>query len=118
MRIESEILLTTIQDACVAINAFVHGTDFAAFTINDMIRSGVCFKFVMIGEALTKLKTADETVFDAIHESWRIVGFRNQIVHGYADIRDEITWRVIEQKLPRLKQDVDRLLRDGESSEV
>jgi uncharacterized protein with HEPN domain len=39
-----------------------------------------------------------------------IVGFRNQIIHGYSSIEDAITWDIIQQSLPVLLNEVTVLL--------
>jgi uncharacterized protein with HEPN domain len=47
---------------------------------------------------------------DGISEHSRIIAFRNQIIHGYARIDDEITWRIIQDKLPILLEELKGLL--------
>jgi uncharacterized protein with HEPN domain len=37
-----------------------------------------------------------------IRDYRKIIGFRNQLIHGYDMIPDPITWDIIQQKLPRL----------------
>ena len=67
---------------------------------------------MVIGEALSQLKKLDESMADSITEAWKIVGFRNQIVHGYFVIRDAVTWQVIQDNLPLLKDELSDLLED------
>ena len=43
-----------------------------------------------------------------------IVAFRNQIVHGYATVRDDIVWEIVRVYLPRLHREVAELLGDDE----
>jgi len=45
-----------------------------------------------------------------ISEYARIIGFRSQVVHGYAKIDDEITWRIFQDKLPVLLKELTQLL--------
>jgi uncharacterized protein with HEPN domain len=45
-----------------------------------------------------------------------IVAFRNQIVHGYAAIRDDMVWEIVQIYLPRLRQEVADLLDEPEIS--
>ena len=66
----------------------------------------------MIGEALSQLCKIDPHSAEQINEWRRIIGFRNQLIHGYGVIKDEITWDIIESKLSVLLQDVERLLAD------
>jgi uncharacterized protein with HEPN domain len=65
---------------------------------------------MIVGEALTRIRDDHPDVIDRISEHWRIIGFRNQIIHGYAKIDDEITWRIVETKLPILRIELDQLL--------
>ena len=77
---------------------------------NKLLRAGIYYEFVVIGEALAKLRDMDEESAEKISEHWRIIGFRNQIIHGYAKVDDEITWRIIQKKLPVLREELQRLL--------
>ena len=40
----------------------------------------------------------------------RIIGLRNQIIHGYDSISDENIWGIIMIHLPKLKQEIEKLL--------
>ena len=41
-----------------------------------------------------------------------IVAFRNQIVHGYATVRDDIVWEIVQVYLPQLHKEVTELLEE------
>jgi uncharacterized protein with HEPN domain len=72
--------------------------------------AGVYYEFAIIGEALAQVRQLDSTVLDHISENSRIIGFRNQIIHGYGRIDDEITWRIAETKLSVLRKELEALL--------
>ncbi|WP_348760163.1 HepT-like ribonuclease domain-containing protein [uncultured Salinisphaera sp.] len=40
----------------------------------------------------------------------RAIAFRNILIHGYADIDDEVVWQVLVNDLPQLLSDVPELL--------
>jgi uncharacterized protein with HEPN domain len=65
---------------------------------------------VIIGEAMSQLRQRDPTTAQQISEHMRIIAFRNQIIHGYGRIDDEITWRIIEQKVPTLINEIAAML--------
>jgi uncharacterized protein with HEPN domain len=88
----------------------VKGRTISDLAHDDLLRSGIYWKFSVIGEAISQLRRVDEPTFDAISEGWKIVGFRNQIIHGYSSIEDAITWDIIQQKLPVLLDEVTALL--------
>ena len=107
---EARKLLVDMAQAADSIRQFVQGHELPELATNDLLRSGIYWKFVVIGEALTQLKRIDEPSYNAISESWRIVGFRNQIIHGYSVIKDTVTWQIIQDKLPVLQRELAALL--------
>jgi uncharacterized protein with HEPN domain len=56
------------------------------------------------------LHKLDPDAAERIGEWRRIVGFRNQLIHGYGVIKHEITWNIVESKVPLLRADVRKLL--------
>jgi uncharacterized protein with HEPN domain len=112
MQREARKLLSDMLDAARAVQRFVIGRTPLDLSRDELLNSGIYFKFIVIGEALSQLHAVDEALYDRISEAPRIVGFRNQIIHGYSQIDDEITWRIIEQKLPILINELEQLLRE------
>ena len=41
-----------------------------------------------------------------------IVAFRNQIVHGYSTVKDDMVWEIVQVYLPRLHREVVELLKE------
>ena len=111
MRPEIRKLLTDMREAAEAILQFVSGKSLDDLAKDKLLRSGIYYQFMIIGEALAQLRQADPPTAERISESSRIIGFRNQVIHGYAKIDDEITWRIIQDKLPILICELDELLR-------
>ncbi len=62
----------------------------------------------IIGEAANKLLKIDESI--QIEHARKIVNTRNWIIHGYDNVDDMIIWGVITNYLPRLKEDIYKLL--------
>ena len=46
-----------------------------------------------------------------IENARRIVGLRNQSIHGYDSISDESIWGVVINHLPNLKIEIDELIK-------
>ena len=66
----------------------------------------------VIWEAANHLDPA----FCALHPEipWRLlVGMRNRLVHGYADVDSDITWTTVNEDLPSLIESVGALLNSG-----
>jgi uncharacterized protein with HEPN domain len=100
MQPESRKVLKDKLDAATAISEFARTKTVADLRQDDLLRLGIYYKFVIIGvgEGLSQLRQNDASTAERISEYSRIIGFRNQIIHGYGVIDDEITWRIIEQK--------------------
>jgi uncharacterized protein with HEPN domain len=110
MQPEIRKLLTDMYEAAEAIAQFVKGKSRDDLKGDRLLRSGIYYQFMIIGEALAQLRQADDSIAQRISEYPRIIGFRNQIIHGYAKIDDEITWRLVQDKLPILFREVEQLL--------
>lgn len=48
-----------------------------------------------------------------IENSRKIVGLRNQIIHGYDSLSDENIWGVVMNHLPVLKIEVENLIKEN-----
>ncbi|HEY4330222.1 MAG TPA: HepT-like ribonuclease domain-containing protein [Phycisphaerae bacterium] len=110
MQPESKKLLFDMREAAELIESFITSKSLTDFMGDKLLRSGVYFQFTIVGEALTQLRDRDEPTAARISEYARIIGFRNQVIHGYGKIDDEITWRIIQDKLPIMKRELEQLL--------
>ncbi len=110
MELEAKKCLYDVQKACREIEAFTAELTFEEFRANAMVRAAVERKFEIVGEALNRLARTNSDILEQIHEHPRIIGFRNVIAHGYDVVDVEIVWEVVRGFLPRLRDDVDRLL--------
>ena len=102
-------LLFDMIDACKKVTAFTAGLSFEQFTSNDLVKSAVHMQFIIIGEALMRLRATDPVIYDSIPEADRTIAFRNVIAHGYDVIVDEIVWEGIREKIPVLLNVAQRL---------
>jgi uncharacterized protein with HEPN domain len=75
---------------------FTAGRDFDAYLADIMLRSAVERQFEIIGEALTQLAKLDPATAAQISEYRGIIGFRNILVHGYANVNHRLVWAKIE----------------------
>ena len=78
--------LFDIVQAASRIQRFVGTSSFADYAGNDLLRAGVERQFEIIGESLNKLRSFDADMAAGIREHRKIVGFRNLLIHGYADV--------------------------------
>lgn len=76
-------LLFDMIDACNKVTEFTAGLSFEQFTSSDLVKSAVHMQFIIIGEALMRLRATDSVIYDSIPEADRTIAFRNVIAHGY-----------------------------------
>jgi uncharacterized protein with HEPN domain len=103
--------LFDIQHAAIGIEMFTSGKTIQDYNSDLMLRSAVERQFEIIGEAMTRLRADAPDLLSQISEADRIIGFRNVLIHGYDTVNNEITWRIIHEKLPILRKEVGELLK-------
>lgn len=63
----------------------------------------------IIGEAINRILIIDPEF--PIINARRIVGLRNQIIHGYDSVSDENIWGIIMNHVPKLKLEIEELIK-------
>jgi uncharacterized protein with HEPN domain len=104
------IYLRDILDSCEAIVVDVGDMSFDAYVGDRKTRSAVEREFTVIGEALARLIERAPEFSERLPDAPKIIGFRNVIVHGYAELDDHTVWDNIRQNLPMLRREVETLL--------
>lgn len=79
---------------------------------NLLLKRAVERNLEIIGEAMNRILKEEQNF--PISEANRIVGLRNQIIHGYDSISDENIWAILVNHLPKLREEVDELTKDFE----
>jgi uncharacterized protein with HEPN domain len=88
---------------------YTHNLDFDTFKSDSKTFNAVARCFTVIGEAGSRLSVQFSTNFPTV-EIYKIIGFRNRIVHEYFGIDYEIVWNIIQQYLLTLKKELDEVL--------
>ena len=60
----------------------------------------------IIGEAMNRILREEPDY--PIENAYRIVGLRNQIIHGYDMVSDENIWGILINYIPKLKTEVNQ----------
>ncbi len=69
--------------------------------------------FENVGEALSRLERHDPVLAERISSVRRIIGFRNQIAHGYDTVDFGAVDTVLREHLPILRREVAELLEEA-----
>lgn len=110
MQREAKAYLWDIVSAAKSIQTFTDGKDLHAYLGDELLRSAVERKFGILGEALSQLLRHFPAYRERITQVGDVIAFRNQIVHGYATVQDDIVWEIVQSHLPRLREEADELL--------
>jgi uncharacterized protein with HEPN domain len=62
----------------------------------------------IIGEAVNRIRKKDKNF--RLDNAEKIIATHNRIIHGYDKISDDLVWSIVINHLPKLKEEVTRLL--------
>jgi len=110
MQHDARAYLFDIKTACEHIIQFAGGISQDEYAENELIKSAVERKFVIIGEAMVRLRREYPDLLDQITDYEKIIGFRNVLVHGYDLISDLTVWSAIMEGMPVLLEEIKSLL--------
>lgn len=108
---DTTAFLVDMQHAAAGIVLFTMGKSLDDYRGDRMLRSAVERQFEIIGEALTRLRAKSPELAEQISEYRKIISFRNVLIHGYDAVDDEVTWRIVVEKLPILQRELEELLK-------
>jgi len=98
-----------ILDAIAEIQDFTQGMDFESFKDDDKSIRAVEMNFIIIGEAANQIPEEIEEKYTAI--PWSLMrAMRNRIVHVYFRIDERLMWDTIQNGLPPLVPELEKLL--------
>ncbi len=111
MHPKSPKLLDDVARSCRYIAEDTASATLDAYLDRRQMRQAVERNLEIIGEALNRLQAVDPKTAAGIGDLRQIIGLRNRLAHGYDDeIDDALVWRAVQESLPVLQQDVERLL--------
>jgi uncharacterized protein with HEPN domain len=100
--------LQHIADRIVRIERATSGVDLAGFLGNEDLQAAIERYIEVIGEAAAKLSQHTRDLAPDVPWS-QVIGARNVIVHGYAEIEPDRIWDIVKNHLPSLRAAVARL---------
>ncbi len=110
MNDETRKSLFDILQAAEEIEHFVRGMDFKSYQNSPVTQRAVERDFEIIGEALNRIKIADSELLERVSEHYRIIGFRNILIHGYDIVDEAIVWNAVTKHLPVLIGEIKEIL--------
>lgn len=109
---QTRTLLLDALLACRSLQRSTAGLTYEQYEANEEKQAAVERWLIVVGEALNQASVIDPEVRESIPDLRRIVGMRNRLVHGYGLTDPAIVWDVVGQKIPDLRDRLERLLPD------
>jgi len=105
--------LQDILDTIDAIEEFVDGVDFLAFSQNTEKVFAVSRAFEIIGEAVKQIPDEIRSQYSDI--PWRdIAGMRDNLIHGYFKTDLKVIWKAAKEEIPQLRLTICRVIENLE----
>lgn len=102
--------LYDIKFAIEEIDSFFVGREkrFEEYSTDIILKRAIERDLEIIGEAMNRILKENPEI--EIDNARRIIGLRNQIIHGYDTVSDENIWGIVMIHLPKLQKEVDSLI--------
>src|SRR5688500_11576 len=114
MVVDPRTYLWDARQSVDAIARFTAGLSVDDYLANEMLRAAVERHFEIIGEALGRLARTSPDLAARIPNLQGAVLFRNVLIHGYAIVDNRTVWRIVQEDLPMLREEVAALLAELE----
>lgn len=113
MERQFNLFIQDIADSIKNIEAFVGNMSFDDFCGDEKTKSAVVLKIEVIGEAAKNIPKEIKMKYNEV--PWKdMAGMRDKISHFYFGIDYKIVWKVIKERLPAIKPEIERILKDLE----
>ncbi len=102
--------LYDIKFAIEEIDSFFVGRErrFEEYSTDIILKRAIERDLEIIGEAMNRILRENPEI--EIDNARRIIGLRNQIIHGYDTVSDENIWGIIMIHIPKLQKEINSLI--------
>jgi uncharacterized protein with HEPN domain len=107
---DANLLLSDILDAVGKIKKYTLNLTYETFIEDSKTLDAVIRNFEIIGEAANRLPDEFKDKYELV-DWFRIIGFRNRIVHDYMGVDYKIVWTIIEKDIDKLSAEIGSISR-------
>ncbi len=105
---DSKLLIIDILESIEKIKKYTKDLSYETFVNDSKTLDAVIRNFEIIGEAANRLPSEFKDKYLLI-DWFRIIGFRNRIVHDYMGIDYQIVWAIIQNDIDNLSKDIENI---------
>ena len=110
------LFVEDILDAIIWIERFTQDMHIEQFRADEKTKTAVVKKLEILGEATKNIPKAIRDKQKGI--PWTdMAKMRDKLSHEYFGVRDDIVWKVATEKLPGIKQGIEKMLNDLKAEE-
>lgn len=97
------------KEAAARALRFTAGKTLDDYLGDELLRAAVERQFMILGEALGRVRQMDASVAARIANLNQAVALRNLLAHGYANVDDAIVWGVVAGPLTQMLNEIESL---------
>ena len=105
--------LWDIQRAATTIAEATDGKTYDEYFDDQIVTLAVERLFTIIGEALNRIASVDESIAQRLDGYPKIIGFRNILAHEYERVENEDVWDIIQNHVPTLIAETEAILAEA-----
>ena len=106
---DDKLYLIHIAECIERIESYVSGVDKEAFMNSSFVQDAVIRNLQIMAESSQRLSDRIKQAQRKV-DWYKIVGFRNVLVHDYLGVDMETVWNIIEKEIPALKKAIHAMM--------
>ncbi len=109
---QPEVFLDHILTSINALEEYTTGVSENRFYTERKLQMAAIKELEIIGEAVRNLPPEFKEKYPSV--PWKdIAGMRSFLIHEYFEIDLDLVWDTIQSKIPELKQDVEKIIKEN-----